>query len=419
MLVKVSADVCLEKPLETLILSGDPGCDGYNAESVVVLEHILRLPADLQLVLGDLVPTGQPRWFRQFEAIVAGSAAAPVYCLAGNHDLPDYEAHCGLRDYAIRAPNALVILLDNARRYFTDATVAYLRRSLEENTTPHVFVAFHIPPPNPFVPNHVSQDEWDKLRAALDPHRERIRMLFCGHVHSAFDYELDGYRVIVTGGAGSRLDAVDNHCLPQNRHHAFRLAYRDGAWDVSVIDIDREAAATVFGEDAADRQVAGDLAGGFAGEAKAYRTYQLYAEVAANEGRTGLAKLFRAAAESEFHHSRNMFIASDRLGASLRNLEAAIQREREEVETLYPAALANAAKPRTRRAENAFGCALQAEKVHHRLFREALETLRAGQDIPVKRYFTCARCGYTHAGEHAPVICPACGADRFRFSEVD
>ncbi len=418
MLQKVTENVRLGSPLGSVMLAGDPGCDGYNVEAVVVLEQILRQPADLHLLLGDLVPVGHGRWFEQFAQIVSRNARSAAYCLPGNHDLPDYAEYCGQRDYFIKAPNALFVILDNARRYFTAETVEFLRRTLAEEAGDQVFVAFHIPPPNPFIPNHVSADEWEKIRSVLEPHRARIRMIFAGHVHSAFDYRLDGYRVVVTGGAGARLDPVENTCLSANGHHAFRLDWLGAEWRLTVMDIDHDAAAQVYGPGEADRRVLAELAEGFAGEALACRKYQLFSERAEAEGYPNVARLFRAAAESEFHHSRNMFLATDQKRSTLHNLTVSLEREAEEVERIYPASLAVVEAQPTLRAGNAYACALHAEKVHHRLFGQALACLREGRDLPAQKYFTCLRCGYTHAGDQPPTLCPACGTDRFKFAEV-
>lgn len=418
MFCRVEENVRLEKELTSLVLCGDPGCDGYNTSAVLVLEHILRLPADLQLVLGDLVPTGQPAWFKQFLDLVNRNASAPVYALAGNHDNPGYAEFCGRSDYYILAPNLLFIVLDNSRRYFTDATIEFLRRTLAQENAPHICVAFHIPPPNPFIPNNVAPEEWQKVSDALAPYRDRVRYVFCGHVHSAFDYKLDGFRVIVTGGGGARLDPVDNLCLSDNGHHAFRMSFENGEWKVCVLDIDHDRAAQVYSNTAADRQVLDELAASFSGEAQAYRKYQLFAEIAATEGYAHIAKLFRAASESEFHHSRNMFIASDQKRSTRANLEAAVDRERDEVEQIYPRFLQTAQSMSSLRATNAYECAHIAEKTHLRLFGEAIAALQKGEDLAARKYFTCTRCGFTHAGDHPPALCPACGTDRFKFTEV-
>lgn len=422
MLQRIESAVILDAPLTSILLSGDPGCDGYNTEAVIIFERILREETDLHLVLGDLVPTGQDRWFRQFASIVSGSASAPVYCLPGNHDLPDYGTHLGLRNYTIEAPNLLLTLLDNAGRYFDEAALELLRSTLSTSDNPNVIVGFHIPPPNPFVLNHIRDEEWRKLRRILDPHKDRIRLLVSGHVHSAFDYDLEGYRVMVTGGAGAGLDPVENTFLARNAYHAIELRYVNETWVPKVLVIPPHAT----GADAARAPLSeashAALAEAFQGESEARRRYELFSDIAEAEGRPNLARLFRAASESEHHHSRNMFLALHTPRSSQENLQHSIQRETEEIEELYPDALArfeaDETASTTHRGSNAFSCALAAERVHRRLFQEALQIVGAECDIPPTNYYTCQRCGFTAAGERPPAICPACGADRYKFSEV-
>lgn len=419
MLQVIRENVVWDKPFESFVINGDPGCDGYNAQGVMVLEASLRVPADFHMIIGDLVFTGRERYYAEFIDLVNASAKAPVYCLPGNHDLPDYERYLGKRDYYIAAPNAALINLDNSRRYFSDDTIGFLSRTLEELNHETVFVLFHIPVPNPVVPNHVSDDEWKKLKAALDPHKSRIQALICGHVHSGFEVNLDGYRVMVTGGGGSFLDPVENTFFERNAHHAIQIQFDGNAWRRDVIRLDHRDIPNAFPETDQGRLVAENLMEGFTGEAAAYRKYLLFAQFAEAEGLRGIAKLFRAASDSEFHHSQNMYWASSEEKSTLRNLELAIAREREEKERLYPEFIQNAVGLDSRRAQNAFDRALVAERVHHRLFTEALEKSRAGEDIPEQRYFTCKRCGFTHAGDAPPSACPACGADRFKFQEVE
>lgn len=420
MLKTVSGTVRFNRNITSFTLSGDPGCDGYNVEAIMVLESILRRPADFHILLGDLVPTGKERWFRQFAAIVNRNAAAPVYCLAGNHDLPDYETACGDRNYCLRADNALIIVLDNSSRSFSDAAMACLTRALEEEgDAPDIFVAFHIPPPNPYIPNNFSQEEWEKLRGVLLPFRDRVRYLFAGHVHSGFEYELDGFRVVVTGGGGSRLDNVKNTFFPVNRHHLLVMNHKDGQWTLDCEPVELEEGLEHYGEEPDGEKTLAALLETFSEEAKAYRRYLLFAEQALRENRPNLAKLFRAAADSEFHHSRNMLLAAGGIGASPENIDTSIRLEGAEWRETYPALLARSEDMPSRRVGNSYETAIHAEKTHHQLFTRAKAALTSGHsDIAPKNYFTCMRCGYTHEGDQPPALCPACGTDNFRFAEV-
>jgi len=418
MLQIITNNVETDQAVNSFIINGDPGCDGYNTEAVIMLEETLRRKADFHLLIGDLVPTGNKHCFQQFRNIVDTTATSPVYCLPGNHDLPDYDIFCGRKDYYIKAPNVLVIMLDNSRRYFTDETLVFLQQTLRDQQHSKVFVSFHIPVPNSIVPNHISHDEWDKLETILAPYKPRIQAIFCGHVHSAFEFNIDGYRVIVTGGGGARLDPVDNTFMTVNQHHIFRVEINGDEWSPRIVPLNYSDIANPYSDDAPGLRVKNNLDEAFTGESLAYRRYLLFAKFAEKEGLPGIAKLFRAASESEFYHSENMYLASPESKSTHNNLQTSIQRENEETTRIYPGFINNTAEQRTEQAATAYRCALQAERIHHQFFSKALEHLNKNEDMPVGHIFTCSRCGYTHPGDHPPNLCPACGVDRFKFREV-
>jgi len=99
------------------------------------------------------------------------------------------------------------------------------------------------------------------------------------------------------------------------------------------------------------------------------------------------------------------------------NLQAAIDGEGFEFKEMYPGYVAEAEKERNPAAVNTFRYALAVEKVHHGLYMEALNALKAGKDLPAAPMFVCSVCGYTVAGQ-APDRCPICGAPKNRFTEV-
>lgn len=59
------------------------------------------------------------------------------------------------------------------------------------------------------------------------------------------------------------------------------------------------------------------------------------------------------------------------------------------------------------------GRALQAEKVHSKLYGRARETIAAKKALDVAAVFVCETCGYTFEGA-APDKCPVCGGTHFR-----
>jgi rubrerythrin len=162
----------------------------------------------------------------------------------------------------------------------------------------------------------------------------------------------------------------------------------------------------------------GNLQEAFAGESKANRRYLFFAEKADKEGYPQIARLFRATAEAETVHARNHFNAMDGVGSTKENVMAAVTDEHYEFTRMYPPFIDDAKRENNERAIRSFGYANEVEQVHHGYFEEALESLKAGQQLKDEPYFVCPVCGNTVAGE-APEKCPICGASRSQFKQVE
>ena len=123
---------------------------------------------------------------------------------------------------------------------------------------------------------------------------------------------------------------------------------------------------------------------------------------------------FRAAAYSEQIHATNHLRALGGVGKTAQNLDAAFGGETFEIEEMYPAYLAVAELQEEKRARHSMQDALEAEKVHARLYCDAQEAVAQGKDTEMPNVYVCDTCGYTMEGE-APERCPICGALHTRF----
>lgn len=413
MLVKVDGGIDLPQEFEQVVVCGDPGCDGYNVEAIAVLETILRVPATFAVVVGDFVPLGNRQQHEHFRDIVNNTAKNPVYVVPGNHDIAGYEDYFGRRNYFIRTPGSLFVFLDNSARIFSAQTLDFLSTCLAENKSENIYLFFHIPPPNPLMPNSVSQEQWEAIKARLSPYRDAVRFLFCGHIHGSADFVLDGYRIVITGGAGALFDPVDSAGF-----HYFLLSRNQGILQLEKIELDSAALQLDYSVSEASAQVEMNLQQACAGEAFAYRRYLKFARIAAQEQLPGLARLFTAVADSEYYHWESMYRAVNGPQDTRKNLETALAAEEEEYQSTYRNFLEQAAALPVFRAEQAFYAAMEAEHIHARLFREALQKLDTATDIPLADYWTCERCGFTHKGDEPPGFCPGCGTDRYKFHRV-
>ncbi|NLF52053.1 MAG: rubrerythrin family protein [Leptolinea sp.] len=158
-----------------------------------------------------------------------------------------------------------------------------------------------------------------------------------------------------------------------------------------------------------------DLKEAFTGESMANRKYLAFAKKADDEGYAQAAKLFRAAAEAETIHAHNHLKAMNGIGSTLENLKEAVGGETYEFESMYPPMVEHAEQDGNSRALRSFKYALEVEKVHAALYKEAIERINTKEEV--YDYFICPVCGFT-APKYAPEKCPICGVSGTKFIKI-
>lgn len=168
----------------------------------------------------------------------------------------------------------------------------------------------------------------------------------------------------------------------------------------------------------------------YGGESMAHMRYLIWGDIAKKEGFPNVGRLFEAIAYAERVHAGNHFrVLGDQsgdatvtaggafgVGKTADNLQGAINGELHEVNQMYPVYLNTAQFQKESGAERSFHFALEAEKIHAKLFQQALDAVRAGKDMELKHIYICPVCGYTVL-DNPPEKCPVCGAGREVFVE--
>lgn len=168
----------------------------------------------------------------------------------------------------------------------------------------------------------------------------------------------------------------------------------------------------------------------YGGESMAHMRYLIWGDMAKKEGFPNVGRLFEAIAYAERVHAGNHFrviggSTADAtvtaggvfgVGKTADNLQGAINGELHEVNQMYPVYLNTAKFQNEPDAERSFHGALEAEKIHAKLFQQALDAVRAGKDIELQHIYVCPVCGYTVI-DNAPEKCPICGAKKEVFVE--
>ncbi|MGC8546319.1 MAG: rubrerythrin family protein [Thermoplasmata archaeon] len=152
----------------------------------------------------------------------------------------------------------------------------------------------------------------------------------------------------------------------------------------------------------------------FCGESQAHMKYLIYSDVAEKNGYKNISRLFKAISYAEQVHATNHFRNLGMIKSTDQNLEDAIEGESYEVNEMYPVFNEVAKFQNEKGAETSTKYALEAEKIHEKMYRDALESVKKNKDIEIGDIYICSVCGYTTTGK-PPEKCPVCGASASSF----
>ena len=162
--------------------------------------------------------------------------------------------------------------------------------------------------------------------------------------------------------------------------------------------------------DKAKAKTIADLKEAFKGETTASAKYAAYSKKAEQDGYHNIALLFKAASTAENVHANNHksvlveygenipdFTPEYTVKSTAENLQDAINGESYEVTTMYPDFLKDATISKSQLAQISFNYALEVEKKHQRMYKNALAALNNNtvNDLP-QAYYVCPICGNTY-----------------------
>ncbi|EMC8670086.1 ferritin family protein [Campylobacter jejuni] len=161
----------------------------------------------------------------------------------------------------------------------------------------------------------------------------------------------------------------------------------------------------------------------FAGESMARNKYDLFADVAEEEGWHAVARHFREAAENEKWHARAEFKAYHEivdgkpLEVTTKNLVSAAEGENYEHTTMYPN-FAKIAEDEGKKAIARLFTAIGKVEIEHEREYLALKKMLEEEEFfnsEVEELWVCEVCGHIHRGKKAPAACPLCKAPKEYF----
>lgn len=403
-MIKVTESVLRLTGVRSMGVIGDPGCEGLGTYNMKVYAGALEESSrdDITLIAGDLVPAGTKHYYQMIREITESLAGNNVYCLRGNHDTGDYMDYFGRKNYALLTEHFAVVVLDNATRTFEEEGLTLLKEVLAREDVKQVIVAFHIPVPNHFIANSVSEEEFDRLKKAFGPEKSKVKYLLCGHVHSRFEDEVEGIPLICTGGGGAMIEDVSKDIRATDvEHHIVHFYEEDGCLQYKIVDLPEDC----YRRERADRVLRQKLEEAVEGELMAHFKYLMFADRAKRRGKDKLASLFRALAASEYYHARNFYSVLDRPAPFAESVETFVPGEEFESQYWYPLIAKYAREHQSPLAEQAYTGAMAAEKEHTDLLKKATDM----DGFDEGAIYVCPICGYVMTGETAPERCPVCG----------
>ena len=173
------------------------------------IDSILREHADAEFCIlsGDLADSGSEPAYRDLARAVA-RLPMPAYPMMGNHDdreairrpFPDLAVdESGFVQTAIETAAGRFLLLDTLDRGSTAgrycaARREWLRGQLAAGGDGPVWLAMHHPPLALGIPSmdQYALREPSAFWAIVEPHRHRIRHIFCGHLHRSIGGSWNG-----------------------------------------------------------------------------------------------------------------------------------------------------------------------------------------------------------------------------------
>lgn len=413
-MIKVTESVTRPGRIRSMGVIGDPGCEGLGTYNMKVYAGALEESGkdDITLIAGDLVPAGTRHHYQMIQELTETLAENEVYTLRGNHDTGAYTEYFGLKNYALLADEFAVVVLDNAVRSFEEEGLTLLKEVLSMEDVERVIIAFHIPVPNHFIQNCVSEEEFTRLKNAFAPWKNKVKYLLCGHVHSRFEDEVEGIPLICTGGGGAMIEDVSKEIRACDvEHHIVHFYMEEGILKYRIADLPEDG----YGRERGDRVLRRKLEETVQGELLAHFKYLMFADRAERRGMGRIANLFRALAASEYYHARSFYSVLDCPAPFAESVKTFVPGEEFEYEHLYQMLVEYAKSHQNPLAEQAYAGAASAEKVHASLLKQASDMEHFAEET----IYVCPVCGYVMAGDAAPERCPVCGGPKKQYERYE
>ena len=245
--------------------------DGYETFGQII-DQVNALKPVLVIDNGDLVFSGRPNQYRLFNRTVSKFSTTLCTTL-GNHDIRDngretYTKLFGPKYYSFDFGNNHFAFLDSSsgwsqKQAISNEQYAWLERDLKKAKGKRIFVITHVPPEDPRSGtkpneikyymdkvkqgdssfekklenyseneslNHGFQDKKEAERFEILMTGYKVDTVYLSHIHSYFDFNKNGVRYIISGGAGAEL-------LTKNSYYHYLIAKTDTRDSLTMVQL--------------------------------------------------------------------------------------------------------------------------------------------------------------------------------------
>ena len=164
-----------------------------------------------------------------------------------------------------------------------------------------------------------------------------------------------------------------------------------------------------------------NLSDAFAGEAKAYTKYKLYADRAGSDGMPNAKRLFEDTADNEKEHAELWLGYLDGIGDTKDNLQDAIDGEDHEDRVMYPEMARTADDEGFGEIADKFRLAAQTEGHHRDTYKQLLDSMNNGTEYSgdENTNWKCTNCGFESRGNEPAARCQLCSYPREYFTRAN
>ncbi len=164
----------------------------------------------------------------------------------------------------------------------------------------------------------------------------------------------------------------------------------------------------------------------FWAESMQYVKYNLFAEVADEEGFHVISKHFKKLADHEFYHARVLLKEMNKINSNKEmedtktNLEVAIYNEDYAHAIFYPMFVKYAEEEGHQGVADIINMIINIEVEHEKQFKKLYESMENNDFLKSEKdeKWICEVCGHVHVGKEAPEECPLCKTREFKIENL-